>query len=275
MTCPTDLRRLYHERRVIPFVGAGASMSVSWAGGTKRGPSWRQMVDKAASLLGASDPNLLRLRGTDLQILEYFKIVNGNLAPLTNWLSNEFASATDDDIIRSPIHAELVQLERCSIYYTTNYDNFIERALQKAGRPAHITATELNISHDRSHVEVVKFHGDFNHPDQMVLSESHYMNRMRLESAMDFKLRADILGRAVLFIGYSFRDPNVDYIFHIVNQLFSSLPGSASGRRAYIILPEPAEFERKLFLNRNIEVIPIAATAMPGDVANILRQMRS
>ena len=274
MTCPPDLRRLYHERRVIPFIGAGASMSVSWGGGTRRGPSWGQMVDQAASLLGASNPDLLRLRGTDLQILEYFKIVNGNLAPLTNWLSNEFSSATDDDILRSPIHAELVQLDRCSIYYTTNYDNFVERALQKAGRSSHITATELNISHDRSRVEVVKFHGDFNHPDQMVLSESHYMNRMRLESAMDFKLRADILGRAVLFIGYSFRDPNVDYIFHIVNQLFSSLPGSASDRRAYIVLPEPAEFERKLFLNRNIEVIPIAAANMPGDVADILRQMR-
>jgi hypothetical protein len=30
MTCPIDLRRLYRDRRVIPFVGAGASMSVSW-----------------------------------------------------------------------------------------------------------------------------------------------------------------------------------------------------------------------------------------------------
>src|SRR3954468_2812003 len=168
MSCPSDLRRLYQERRVIPFIGAGASMSVSWGASSKRGPSWSQMVDKAASLLGASDPDLLRLRGTDLQILEYFRIVNGNLAPLTNWLSTEFASATDDDILRSPIHAELVQLDRCSIYYTTNYDDFIERALRKASRPSHITATELNVSHDRSRVEVVKFHGDFNHPDQMV-----------------------------------------------------------------------------------------------------------
>ena len=180
--------------------------------------------------MGASDPNLLRLRGTDLQILEYFKIVKGNLAPLTNWLSREFASATDDDILASPIHAELVKLDRCSVYYTTNYDDFIERALKKGGRQPHITSNELSISHDRSLIEVVKFHGDFNNPEQMVLSESHYMDRMRLESPMDFKLRADILGRAVLFIGYSFRDQNVDYIFHIVNKLFSKLPGSASGR---------------------------------------------
>jgi hypothetical protein len=108
-----------------------------------------------------------------------------------------------------------------------------------------------------------------------VLSESQYMDRMRLENPMDFKLRADILGRAVLFIGYSFRDPNVNYIFHIVNRLFSNLPDSASGRRAYIILPEPSEFERRLFHARNIDVIPIGASDIAKATATILEEMRS
>jgi hypothetical protein len=62
-------------------------MSVSWAGGLKRGPSWEAMVDQAARLLGCNDGNLLRLRGNDLQILEFFKITNHELAPLTNWLA--------------------------------------------------------------------------------------------------------------------------------------------------------------------------------------------
>ena len=275
MTCPIDLRRLYRERRVIPFIGAGASMSVAWGPNQeKRGPRWEEMVNQAAVLLGAGEPELLRCRGTDLQILEFFKILKGGFAPLTNWLSLQFSVATDDDILTSPIHAELVQLNRCGIYYTTNYDDFIERALKRSGRNTHITSSELNISHDRSLVEVVKFHGDFNTPDQMVLSESQYMDRMRLESPMDFKLRADILGRAVLFIGYSFRDQNVNYIFHIVNRLFSQLPDSASGRRAYIILPEPSEFERRLFHARNIDVIPIGALDIAKDTARILQEMR-
>jgi hypothetical protein len=276
MTCPVDLRRLYRDRRVIPFVGAGASMSVSWGSSHKRhGPAWKDMVDQAAKLLGASDPGLLRLRGTDLQILEFFKILNGGLAPLTNWLSREFAAATDDDIVSSRILIELTKLELCSIYYTTNYDDFIERALRRMGRNAHVTSSELNISHNRSYAEIVKFHGDFNAPDQMVLSESQYMDRMRLESPMDFKLRADVLGRAVVFIGYSFRDPNVNYIFHIVNKLFSNLPNSATGKRAYIILPEPSEFERRLFQVRNIEVIPVDGRDTTQSVAAILSQMRS
>lgn len=274
--CPDDLRRLYRDRRIIPFLGAGASRAVAWGDPkTHHGPTWEEMVDEAARLLGSTNPELLRLRGTDLQILEFLKIVKGGLAPLTNWLTREFAAATDEDILASPIHAELVQLNQCSIFYTTNYDDFIERAFIRSGRKTHIISSEHNISHDRTATEVVKFHGDFNTPDQMVLSESHYMDRMRLESPMDFKLRADILGRAVLFIGYSFRDPNVDYIFNIVNRLFKNLPDSYSGRRAYIVLPEPSEFERRLFHARNIEVIPVGANGIAENVATVLRQMRT
>jgi hypothetical protein len=241
----------------------------------ERGPSWGEMVDQAIKLLGSNDPQLLRLRGSDLQILEYFKIKRGELAPLTNWLSHQFAMATDDDILASPILAELAALDRCSIYYTTNYDDFLERALSKSGRPSQAITAERSIAHNRLDVEVVKFHGDFNSPREMVVTESQYMDRMRLENAMDFKLRGDILGRAALFIGYSFRDPNVNYIFHLINRLFQNLPDSFTGRRAYIVLPDPSDFERRLFQERNIEVISVGSNDRPREIANLIKQMRS
>ena len=60
MTCPIDLRRLYRERRVIPFIGAGASMAVAWGTDHKqRGPLWEEMVNQSAVLLGAKEPDLL------------------------------------------------------------------------------------------------------------------------------------------------------------------------------------------------------------------------
>jgi hypothetical protein len=67
----------------------------------------------------------------------------------------------------------------------------------------------------------------------------------------------------------------VNYIFHIVNRLFASLPHSATGRRAYIILPEPSEFERRLFNERNIDVIPISADDVANNVAEVIRDMRN
>lgn len=275
--CPLDLKRLYRDDRVIPFIGAGASMAVTWTrkGTITQGPSWSELVDHACTLLGILEPNLLRLRGNDLQILEYFRALKGGFAELTNWLSTEFHHAEDNDILRCPIHRSLVALERCRIFYTTNYDDFLERALRSHGRETQVTSSELNINHHRTIDEVVKFHGDFNDPQNMVLSETQYLTRMRFENPMDFKLRSDVLGRAVLFLGYSFRDPNVNYLFHIVNQLFSTLPDSYSGRRAYIVLPEPSEFERRLFHIRNIEVIPVPSKNLAASVSALLDEMRS
>jgi len=75
MICPSDLRQRYRDERVIPFIGAGISMSVIWEkdGKEVHGPSWSELVEQAVSLLEFQDTELARVRGTDLQILEYFK----------------------------------------------------------------------------------------------------------------------------------------------------------------------------------------------------------
>jgi SIR2-like domain len=254
---PPDLKTLYRQGRVMPFVGAGASMSVSWKVGaeTLRGPSWGEMVDEACRQLDYDDSDLLRFRGTDLQILEYFEEKKGNFAPLTNWLVRRF-NVSEDVIKASKVHSALSRLDQCTKFYTTNYDDFLERSLSLAGRSVKVIAGERDMGANGNNTEVVKFHGDFNSPDQMVFSEGHYYKRMRLDGPLDLKLRSDLLGRAALFIGYSFRDLNVGYLFDVINAMFKSLPHSATGRRAYIVAHNPSDFEYTLFRKRNIEILP-------------------
>ena len=273
-TCPAELKRLYAQGRVLPFVGAGASMSVKLAhpGGATTGPSWSEMVSQAASILGYTDPELLRMRGTDLQILEYFRIKKNNFAPLTNWMVR-LMDAPDDAIRASKVHAALSRLTRCGIFYTTNYDDFLERALRDSGRDVQVIATEGDMGLHGSATQVVKFHGDFNNPDEMVVSEGQYYRRMKLESPMDLKLRSDLLGRAVLFVGYSFRDINIAYLFQNVNEVFKQLPHSFSGKRAYITVHNPSDFENRLFYARNIEVIPTYGDDRTAATAEILEDL--
>jgi hypothetical protein len=84
--------------------------------------------------LGFDRPELARVRGTDLQILEYFKIRNsGEIAKLTNWLTKHM-TPPDEAIRGAPILSELVQLDHCRKFYTTNYDDFLERAFRLAKR---------------------------------------------------------------------------------------------------------------------------------------------
>ena len=277
MFIPPQLRKLYEDGRLLPFVGAGISMSVAWTqeGIRRRGPSWSELVDEAARQLGFEMPELARIRGTDLQILEYFKVKNqGEFAKLTNWMVKNM-SAPDDALRDSTIHRELALMDKCEVFYTTNFDDFLERGLAVHGRQCDVVASEADMGLRTSGCEVVKFHGDLNHPNMMVLSESHYEERLAFKAAMDYRLRSDVLGRAVLFIGYSFRDPNVSYLFRLVNEQFKTLPISLSGKRAYIATPDPSDFEISLFDQRNIEVLATSGSDMTDGITELLRAIRT
>lgn len=277
MYCPPALRERYHLHRVVPFIGAGASMSVTWDVGGKqtRGPSWSELVDRAADLLNFENADLARVRGTDLQILEYFKLQHsGQTAKLTNWLS-KLMDPPDDALRAAPIHQALASLDKCRLFYTTNFDMFLERAFRIHSRPCEVSAVEAQMGGLGTTCEIVKFHGDLDHPDQIVLTESEYEKRLSLSTALDHRLRADLLGRVVLFIGYSFRDPNVSYLFRLFSEGFRDKPGSLSGDRAYIVLPDPSDFEYKLFEARHIQVIGVKGSRMSDEIAGLLTEMRS
>ena len=278
---PDELKEHYLAGRLIPFVGAGVSASVKWAEGgfEKHGPSWSELVDQAARSLGFTEPDLLRARGIDLQILEYFGLKNyGQFSKLTNWLYAEMRPP-DKALLESKIHVQLAKLDRCRLIYTTNYDDFIERSLALHGRKCTPIVIEAHMGESHSEpgsngCEIVKFHGDFNYPDFMVISESHYERRLTLSTAMDYRFRSDLLGRAVLFVGYSFRDWNVSYLFRLVNEQFNQLHGSVTGRRAYITVADPSDFEIQLYRARNIEVIPISSMHRSDDIAELLEEVR-
>jgi hypothetical protein len=284
VVCPPSLSALYRQGRLIPFVGAGISAGVSWTqdGEIRSGPTWEELVDQAARLIGFDDASLLRVRGTDLQILEYYRLKrHGEVGELTNWLVNNM-HPSDDDLRGSTIHSELAALNRCSLFYTTNYDDFIERAFELNGRACTKIAIEGHIAdalRQRTEPgtqlapEVIKFHGDLTVPDNMVLSEADYESRLALQNALDHRLRSDLLGRAVLFLGYSFRDWNVAYLFRLVQDTFNNLPGSIAGRRAYIAIADPSAFETTLFDSRNIEVISIDGASQSEDIASLIQQL--
>jgi hypothetical protein len=277
IACPDELKKRYREGRLIPFVGAGISRSVSWMVGTKqmRGPSWKDLVDEAIVQLGIAIPNLLRIRGTDLQILEYFKLQNGGVySKLTNWLVRNM-NPPDAALKDSPIHHALAALDKCRLFYTTNYDDFIEKSFRLNGRKCHEVVIEDHMQQNRPESEIVKFHGSWNFPETMVISESHYEDRLKLKTPLDHRFRSDLLGNAVLFIGYSFRDPNVSYIFRLMKDEFGPLPLSAAGRRAYIAVAEPSNFECKLFLERQIEVIHIGSQNPVADIVQLLTDVKS
>ena len=90
----------------------------------------------------------------------YFKRKNAEtIAPLTNWFCSQMAPP-DHALKDSPIHAQLAALDRCGLFYTTNYDTFLEQALTLHDRPCRAVAVEQEMGQNDGLVEVIKFHGD-------------------------------------------------------------------------------------------------------------------
>jgi hypothetical protein len=207
---PVLLRDLYRDHRLIPFVGTGLSIPLGL-------PSWSRLIDSVAQQLDY-DPDVYRLNGTKLQLAEYYVAVKGSIGPLRSEMDRLFNPA-DEAISESRAHALLVEMQ-FPLIYTTNYDRIIERAFELKRVKCHTVANIDDIaSAPAKGTQVVKFHGAFSDDSSLVLTESSYFERLEFESPIDIKLRADMLGKSLLFLGYSLDDINIRYLLYRLHKL--------------------------------------------------------
>jgi hypothetical protein len=116
-----------------------------------------------------------------------------------------------------------------NLLYTTNQDNLFELTASQYGRHYRTVVTVNDLSESApGEPLLIKFHGDTSVPESLVFGARSYKKRMEAEDhPLDIKLRADLLGKRLLFLGYSLRDENVAKIFDTVKRAFKgTLPSS-------------------------------------------------
>lgn len=241
-----QLLQAYRSKRLILFVGAGVSMGLGL-------PSWRQLVDHIAKELGF-DPDIYRTFGSDLTLAEYYRITKGQIGPLRSWMDREWHSESVDIKI-SRVH-ELIANSNVDLIYTTNYDRWIERAFDHHKRPY----TKISGVGDLSKIssdttQIIKFHGDFDNDASIVLDETSYFERLEFESPLDIKLRSDVLGRSVLFIGYSLTDINIRYMFFRLANLWKKSSHGTPQPMSYVFSSRPNPVQEAALAQWNIKMI--------------------
>lgn len=241
-----DLIQSIRERKAILFAGAGLSINLGL-------PSFRGLIDHLADELGF-DHDLFRISGDYLSLTEYYFQQIGKLGPLRSWMDTTW-HGSEVDISKSIIHKIIVELDFPTIY-TTNYDRWIEKSYKYMDKEYSKIANVADLASTKNGAtEIIKFHGDFDDDDSIVLTESSYFERMSFESPLDIKLRSDVLGKTILFIGYSLSDMNIRYLLYKLQKQWESTEFERVRPNSYIFLTRPNMVQEEILRSRGIEPI--------------------
>lgn len=202
-----EFTRGLRNRNAAVFAGAGLSLASGYV-------DWKGLLKDIIADLGLDPDNEADL----VTIAQYHcNQAGGNKARLTQTIFDHFSQT------KSPtrIHAILSSLPIYT-YWTTNYDKLIETSLIAAKKVPDVkhTIKQLAVTRPNRDVVVYKMHGDIDHPANAVISKDDYEEYPFKMSAFVSALRGDLIEKTFLFLGFSFTDPNLDYILSRVRVLY-------------------------------------------------------
>lgn len=203
-----EISRLLATQKVVPFLGAGISrQQLGFAA-----PGLRNRLAKTMAEPPHQDTDLAAVA----QLIEDRIGENNFAAELRKHLQrNEF-----NDTLATT-HLLVLSLD-CGVVYTTNQDNLYELACARYKRPHRVVVTIKDIA-DAGPGErlYIKFHGDPSVPASLVFTTNSYKRRMHgPENFLDIRLRSDLLGKGLLFIGYSMQDENLRELMQQIQRAY-------------------------------------------------------
>lgn len=259
---PAGLRRALAAGRWLPIIGAGLSSNASTPDG-RHPPLWRELGEDLAKELGVAATNPIDVLSAFADLYERPYLVE-RLSELL--LVNELE-------IGEP-HRSFAQLPFDTVV-TTNIDTLLEDAYQVERRPCVplIGESQLSIQRRREATHLLKFHGDLNHPDHLVVTEDDYDGFLQRRPLLATYLSSWILAREPVLIGYSLDDADLREILTLLRERLGRMT-----RAVWAILAIDPSNEARKFERRGIK--PIVLSRDPeADRATVLtdffRQLRT
>jgi hypothetical protein len=217
------------EGNAAIFAGAGLSRPAGFV-------DWKGLMEEIAR-----DLDLDVAKESDLIALAQYHLNNrASRAKLNRKLIEEFT----EDVSITENHRLIANLPIRTIW-TTNYDTLIEQAFAEAKKryDAKITPQNLPVQKPRSDVTIFKMHGDISQPDAAVLTKEDYELYHEHRQGFSIQLQSDLISKTFLFLGFSFTDPNIDYILSRIRVLL----GQNTGEHYCVMrdIPRPSPFRGK------------------------------
>lgn len=282
--------------RVIPFLGAGASLVGSRADATWNPdlPGFMPSgVDLAHFLADrARFPSRDPRDYDDLaKVASYYTDLSGRAR-----LRERLRTVLARDFPVGPLHQLLASVPVPQVLVATNYDTLLEQAFRAAGRPYDLviyptdrkdiansvlwwphgatepkvrTARDLDIDLSTTTV-IYKMHGtvmrDTDRWDSFVITEEDYVEflyRMTNDAAVPALFYEHFRERSFLFLGYSLRDWNLRVVLKSIKK---ELPSGGRPRPegdedelppSWAIQRGPSELEQALWIKRGVHIFDV------------------
>jgi hypothetical protein len=138
------------------------------------------------------------------------------------------------------------------IVCTTNADFLLEDAYRDAGQEFHSVIGEerLAVAPQAHAVSLLKFHGDLDHPAELVVTEHDYDTFLRERPLLATFLSNLLITRTALLIGYSLDDPDFRQLHTLITDRLGRLR-----RPAYVLSFRPSEHDVARFARRDVRCI--------------------
>lgn len=199
------------------FAGAGLSVPAGFV-------DWRELLRPLANELSLN----IDMESDLVAVAQFHVNANGNNR---NRLHRAVIDALSSDTPPTINHRLLASLP-IATWWTTNYDKLIEQALKDYGKivDVKVAVPQLANTRPRRDAIVYKMHGDVDRPEEAVVTRDDYERYPRDRGAFINALAGDLVSKTFLFIGFSFTDPNLEYVLARVRMSFQD-----NQRRHYAI----------------------------------------
>ena len=201
------LKEINNENAAI-FAGAGLSVASGLV-------NWKGLLTEIAEEL-----NLNIDKENDLIALaQYYENEKGGRGSINRQLIDEFTK----DVTVGENHNILASLP-IKTFWTTNYDNLIEKTLEDKGKTVDVKrcSENLAINIPRRDAVIYKMHGDITLPHDAVITKDDYESYNDKRQLFTTALQGDLVSKTFLFIGFSFEDPNLEYILSRIRILLGN-----------------------------------------------------
>ena len=248
---PEYLIKAIENNGCILFAGAGASADAKL-------PTWAELVfgmTKMVEEVGEKNEKNEKEIQKLLDNKEYIVLADFCKEKLGDFdFSNYIKNKLDVSKKTSLTHGLLSRIPFKSVI-TTNFDCFIEKYRANS---AVVYPDDLENSNniDADQVNEIKYiykiHGSYDKASSIVLTKSDFRNLLFKKAKYKHQLKQIFLNNVVLFYGYSFNDPDIDFL---LQEIMAEYDGKT--QKHYALIPDIDEIKRE-YLQReyNLRVIP-------------------